>query len=105
MKNLFASALVLLVLCASPALDTATARAEDVPAANQVARFKILGMVTKNCPVLVKAAVSRIPGVKRVSANLETKTAEVEYAPGETSPAVIVKVIKQKVGFDAQLVD
>ena len=66
-------------------------------------RFTIKGMVSASCPTLIKAAVSRIPGVVRVEADLKARTAVVEYREGSTTPTHIRSVIKDRTGFDAEL--
>lgn len=68
-------------------------------------RLAIKGMVTPNCPVLVKAALGKVEGVKRVQASLETKDAEIEYLEGVTSPKAMRRVLKDKVGFDSDIVE
>lgn len=71
----------------------------------QVAKFAVDGMVTDNCPVLVKTALKGAKGVKRVDASLETKSAEVEFVEGETSPEVLAAILKKDVGFDVRVVE
>jgi mercuric ion binding protein len=66
-----------------------------------VAKFAITDMVTPNCPVLVKTAVGQMQGVKNVEADLESKSATVEYYEGQTTPEAILKVITDQVGFKA----
>lgn len=68
-------------------------------------RLAIKGMVTPNCPVLVKAALGKVEGVKRVQASLETKDAQIEYLEGVTSPEAMQRVLKDKVGFDSDIVE
>lgn len=65
-------------------------------------RFAIQGMVTPNCPALVKRAAAKIPGVKRASASLDDKSATIEWLEGSTTPTAIAKVIKDQTGFDAR---
>jgi copper chaperone CopZ len=101
MKTLTLALLLSLPLAASAALQPDAARAE-APALRSVT-LEITGMVTKNCPVLVKQAVSRIEGVVAVEASLETKTAQVRFDPSKTSPEQIRRVIKDRVGFDAKV--
>lgn len=104
MKTLVQIAAVLLALSSQGALLHAEARADgDEQEQTRVVYFKITGMVTENCPVLVREAVRRIDGVKSVHASLETKTVEVEYVEGKTSPEAIRKVIKDQTGFDAEI--
>jgi len=101
MKTLTLALLLSLPLAGSAALRPAAARAQ-APALSSVT-LEITGMVTRNCPVLVKKAVSKIDGVVAVEASLETKTAEVRFDPAKTSPEQIRRVIKDRVGFDAKV--
>lgn len=73
-------------------------------AKTRVATFAITGMVTPNCPVLVKTAVGQMKGIKSVEADLESKSARVEYDEAVTNPQKILEVIKDKTGFSAALV-
>lgn len=73
-------------------------------AKSTVAKFRIPGMSAPNCPVIIKAAVSRIKGVTRVEADLETKSAIVEFTAGSTTVAAIQAVIKERTGYEAELV-
>lgn len=103
-KHIATTLLLLLTLCIGETTQPPLARADETRAETRVARFRIPGMVTPSCPVLVRSAVRRIAGVTRVDASLETRSAEVEYIAGRTSPEAIGKVIKDKVGLDAELV-
>lgn len=65
-------------------------------------RFAIVGIVTKNCPVLVKTALRKVNGILGVDASLESKTVEVTYLEDQTSPAAIQALIKDQVGFESK---
>ena len=69
----------------------------------RVVTLAITGMVTPNCPVLVKTAVGQMKGIKSVEADLESKSARVEYDEAVTNPQKILEVIKDKTGFGATL--
>jgi copper chaperone CopZ len=69
-----------------------------------VATFAITDMVTPNCPVLVKTALGKMDGIKRVEADVESKTATVEYYEAVTDPEAILEVIKEQAGFNATIV-
>lgn len=71
----------------------------------KLARFAVDGMVTDNCPVLVKTALKGAKGVKRVDANLNTKSAEVEFVDGETTPEALAAILKKDVGFEVRVVE
>lgn len=68
-----------------------------------LATFAITGMATPSCPVLVKTAVGKIKGVKSVEADLESRSARVEYDESVTSPQEILEVIRDQTGFGATL--
>jgi mercuric ion binding protein len=68
-----------------------------------VATFAITGMATPSCPLLVKTAVGQMKGVKSVEADLESRSARVEYDEAVTNPQKILEVIKDKTGFGATL--
>lgn len=71
------------------------------PPKTRVLELAIDGMVTDNCPVLVKTAVGKLPGVTRVDADAKGKTATVEYQEGKLKPSDVVRAIKDGTGFDA----
>lgn len=102
MKALFL--ITLLSVGAASALHApATARAEEPRPASATLKLEVLGMVTPNCPVLVKKAVGAIDGVEKVEASLEKHSATVTYRPDRTSPEQIRRVIKDRVGFDTRV--
>jgi len=103
MKTRIATVLILLTITPLGLSSPQLARAEQ-PAATRVVTFAIQGMVTPNCPVLVRAAVGKMAGVEKVSASLKTKTATVVYDPDKTSAAKIQAVIKDQVGFESSIV-
>lgn len=86
-------------------LGMACTRSEPPSSAGKtgMATFAITGMVTPNCPVLVKTAVGQIKGIKSVEADLESKSARVEYDEAVTNPQKMIEVIKDKTGFSATL--
>jgi copper chaperone CopZ len=74
------------------------------PPQTRVVRFRISGMLTPNCPKLVEAAARRVPGVTRVDASLESRSATVEYREGRTTPEKIRSVIVDQTGFQVEVV-
>lgn len=52
------------------------------------------------CPISVKKALERVPGVIEASADLATKTAEAKYDPDRTSPDALAKAVSNA-GFPA----
>jgi len=83
-------------------LHATTAHAEDAAPSSVSVTFDVVGMVTKNCPTLLKAAVSRIDGVEAVEASLQTKSATVTYRPAKTNPEAIRRIIEDRTGFDVR---
>jgi copper chaperone CopZ len=97
--------LALAAFAVEPAVHSNAATAQESEAETKSVTLNITGMVTNNCPVLVKTAVGKMDGVSKVDASLEKKTATVEYDPGETSVDEIRQVIKDQVGFDSEVAD
>lgn len=52
------------------------------------------------CPVSVRTALSRVPGVIDVKADLATKRTEVRYDPDKVAPDALVKAVSEA-GFPA----
>lgn len=52
------------------------------------------------CPISVKKALERVPGVVRARADLETKSAEALYDPDKVSPEALAKAVTDA-GFPA----
>ena len=100
---------ILALVAAIPALSSHPATASEAVSLadtkTSVARFLIAGFVSRNCPVLVKAALKRLEGVRHVDASFETKTVSVRYVEGVTTPAEIEAVIKDRTGFTAKRID
>lgn len=67
--------------------------------------LRVEGMATPNCPVLVRRAVIAVDGVTSVHASLKERTATVEYDPARTSVDAIKEIIRDRVGFDSEVVD
>ena len=51
------------------------------------------GMNCPLCPISVKKALERVPGVHEAKADLATKSAEAKYDPDRTSPQVLTKAL------------
>jgi P-type Cu+ transporter len=64
------------------------------------AQLHITGMTCSSCSANIEKAVSELPGVGKIVVNLNTETAQVEYAPGVTSLSEIRKTI-QDIGYGA----
>lgn len=55
----------------------------------QTATFAVENMTCALCPVTVRKAMARVPGVKAVTVDLEAKTATVTFDPLATTTAAI----------------
>lgn len=84
----WASAAILAVALAASAAEPARV-VMDVPTMN-----------CSLCPISVKKALERVPGVIEASADLATKTAEAKYDPDRTSPDALAKAVSNA-GFPA----
>jgi len=51
------------------------------------------GMNCSLCPISVRKALERVPGVVRAKADLDMKSAEVVYDPGKVSPEALAKAV------------
>lgn len=72
------------------------------PAAKLSKTFAIGNMTCPTCPITVKTAMSRVPGVKTVKIDFAAKTATVTYDPSVATPAKIAAA-STGIGFPAQL--
>jgi mercuric ion binding protein len=81
---------LVLVILASPAL-----AGEPRTAVLQVA-----GMTCSLCPITVRKALERVPGVLEAKADYPTRRAEAKYDPDRTSPQALAAAVNE-VGFTA----
>ncbi len=89
MQKLFA--LTLVILFAGPAC-----------AAPQTVTLAVSKMTCAACPITVKKALSRVPGVSEVSVSFETKQATVVFDDAQTSVAALMRATAD-VGFPSTL--
>lgn len=104
-RALFLSVALLLAPVALVAAFPAAAEAGDEETETRTVTFRIGGMVTPNCPVLVESAARSVDGVTGVDASLERRTARVRYIPSRTTPERIQAVIRDATGFEVEIVD
>lgn len=67
----------------------ASGSSPTLPAATSPVRsasLQIEGMFCSGCAAMVESALSRVDGVRRVTVNLEQKSAAVEYDPSRVTP-------------------
>ena len=79
-----------------------TNAAVAAPAVRLTKTFAISNMTCPTCPITVKTAMSRVPGVKTVKIDFARKTATVTYDPSVVTSARIAAA-STGVGFPAQL--
>lgn len=89
MKPLYA---LLIALATLPAL-----------AAPRTLTLAVSGMTCAACPITVKKALSKVPGVTRSEVDLEQRRAIVTYDDARTSPVDLAKAVADA-GYPAQVV-
>lgn len=57
-------------------------------------------MTCSLCPITVRKALERAPGVLEAKASLAQKTAQAKYDPGKTSPEALARAVSEA-GFPA----
>lgn len=60
------------------------------------------GMSCALCPISVKKAFERVPGVLEAKADLATKSAEATYDPDRTTPEALAKAVTNA-GYPASI--
>jgi mercuric ion binding protein len=75
---------VLLALLVAPAV-------LPVWAAERTVTLDVPGMNCGMCPITVKKALKKVPGVKSATADLDSKQAVVTYDDAKVTPAQLVK--------------
>ncbi len=76
--------------------------ASDVtPLANVETTFEVKGMYCATCPVTVKTAAKKVPGVIDARVSREQERAWVTYDPSKTTPEAIATAIT-KAGYPAK---
>jgi mercuric ion binding protein len=71
-------------------------------AATQTTTLKVPGMTCPTCPITVKKALQRVPGVSKIDVNYEQKEMAVTFDDAKTSDAAIMKATSD-IGFPSQL--
>lgn len=51
----------------------------------------VQNMTCKFCPITIRKALKKVPGVTEASASLETKTATVTFDPAKTNVEALIK--------------
>jgi periplasmic mercuric ion binding protein len=91
--NLVASSLVAMVLSAGVVF----------AAPPQTATLVVENMTCGTCPIVVKKALERVPGVSATSVDLEKKTATVTFDPAKVSAARLTQATTEA-GFPSKLI-
>ena len=60
-------------------------------AANRTATLDVTNMTCAACPITVRKALEKIPGVGSAKIDLKTHRAVVEFDPSKTTPEVLTK--------------
>lgn len=81
----------------------ANAPATAATAQTRTATFAVANMTCATCPITVKKAIQKVPGVQSVDVSFEKKTAVVVFDPSRTRPAAIAAA-STGVGFPAKMV-
>lgn len=81
MRKIFTGLCFLLFNSAVNAVDTATVLLD------------IKGMDCASCPLTVKVALRKIPGVAEVEVDYKSQSAKVRFNPAQTQTAVIAKTV------------
>ncbi len=84
LKTIFTTALFLIVSMFA-SINVATA------AENKVVTLDIPGMTCKFCPITVRKALEKVPGVIEAKSDYDTKTATVTFDPQKTSVEELTK--------------
>ena len=76
--------------------------AKAAVAQSETATFAVGNMTCATCPITVKTAMQKVPGVHSVNVSFEKKTAVVVFDPSRVKPAAIAAA-STGVGFPATL--
>jgi len=60
-------------------------------AENKTVVLDVPGMTCKFCPITIRKALNKVPGVTEVKAEFNTKTATVTYDPSKTNIESLIK--------------
>jgi periplasmic mercuric ion binding protein len=76
----------------------------ETPVIFETASFTIENMTCASCPITVRKAMVRVPGVQSVAIDYDSKIAVVEYDPALASPAQIAAA-STDVGYPATQIE
>ncbi len=72
-------------------------------AAPRTAILSVSGMTCAACPITVKKALTRVPGVTKAEVDLDQRRAVVTYNAARTTPADLARAVSEA-GYPAQVV-
>ncbi|MHB1023106.1 MAG: mercury resistance system periplasmic binding protein MerP [Acidobacteriaceae bacterium] len=70
-------------------------------AATETTTLKVSGMTCSACPITVKKALQRVPGVSKIDVNYPQREVVVTFDDAKTNQAALVKATSD-VGFPSQ---
>jgi mercuric ion binding protein len=70
-------------------------------AATEITTLKVSGMTCSACPITVKKALQRVPGVSKIDVNYPQREVVVTFDDAKTNQAALVKATSD-VGFPSQ---
>lgn len=73
-----------------------------IAAPERNATFAVSNLTCPTCPIAVKTAMGRVPGVTHVNVDFSTKIATVSYDPVRATPEAIAAA-SSKVGYPARI--
>ena len=92
-----------LIYLALPLLWLLLGMGPAVAAPPQTATLAVEKMTCGTCPVVVKKALTRVPGVTNTSINIDKKTATVVFDPDKTTIAQLTQATAEA-GFPSRLI-
>ena len=92
MKRIRLSMLALLVL------------ASTASASEHTVKFSVPGMTCPLCPITVRTAIGKVPGVKSVTTDFDAKSATVIFDDAKTTPQAIAEA-SANAGYPVNMTD
>jgi mercuric ion binding protein len=86
-----------------PLLGVLLATSVAFAAPPQTATLAVENMTCGTCPIVVKKALERVPGVSSTSVDFEKKTATVTFDPDKTTSAQLTQATTEA-GFPSKLI-
>jgi mercuric ion binding protein len=71
-------------------------------AASQTVTLDVSNMTCSVCPITVRKALGKVPGVEDVRVDFESKTATVRFDPAQTTPVDLARA-SQRAGYPASV--